>query len=54
MTLFLEIVVLAHVITGFIGSQRIHNKNFAYRTVMTDITDATDIASYQNNKLHAC
>ena len=42
-----------HVITAFVGSQSIDNTNFRYRNVMTDITDATDIASYQNNKLHA-
>lgn len=42
-----------HVITAFAGSQTIDNTTWQNRAVMVDLSDKTDIASYQNNKLNA-
>ncbi|MEX0321539.1 MAG: TonB-dependent receptor plug domain-containing protein [Puniceicoccaceae bacterium] len=42
-----------HVLTGFLGTQRIDNTTYQHRAVMEDLSPATDIRSYQNNKLHA-
>jgi len=41
-----------HIITGFAGTQSIDNTTWQNRAVMVDLSDKTDIASYQNNKLH--
>ncbi len=42
-----------HIFTGFLGSQQIDNTGYVYRSVMTDLSNETDIQSYQNNRVHA-